>query len=431
MSTHVDTTNRDDDSDMLLMQNAMISLAAITEESDVLSRISDTTETLNDVIQVVPSLESATATDLFLINSTAYMATAGTDIALRDVTRRLQNGGRHVSMEGFKSFLAGLWRTMLATLRRIWQSMAKFFRAVFGLIPRLRMAMFLLRRKMREKTDYDRRRPAKVTVGSEIYMLSTSNRAPKTIEKIGDTLDVLVAHADFYFGEFATTATQAYEDVIDGMEGFDSDNEDTRLNTISSDAISIAQRNFPPLYPPERVTDSRFTSEYVVCPPLPNNKSMFIRRVVIPQTNTPLERAEAIMQNYATVQPTRATDSDEEWKEREIATPSMSTMLFWMEKVDLMLDKVVDFEKTLAKIDTMRGRLVEVTDDLVERMEELNDHELSLTPYYRTAIRFNSYLSTAFINPCSQLANIILSASRAVVIISQKSMRTIDPVVQH
>ncbi len=116
MATHVDTADRDADSDMLLMQSAMISLAGIAEESDTLARLSDTTETLNDVIQVVPSLESATATDLFLINSTAYMATAGTDIALRDVTRRLQNGGRSVSMEGFKSFLAGIWRTMLATL---------------------------------------------------------------------------------------------------------------------------------------------------------------------------------------------------------------------------------------------------------------------------------------------------------------------------
>ena len=430
MATHVDTADRDADSDMLLMQSAMISLAGIAEESDTLARLSDTTETLNDVIQVVPSLESATATDLFLINSTAYMATAGTDIALRDVTRRLQNGGRSVSMEGFKSFLAGIWRTMLATLRRIWQSMAKFFRAVFGLIPRLRASMFLLRRKMREKTDYDRRRPAQVTVGYEIYALSTSNRAPKTIEKIGGTLDVLVAHADFYFGEFATTAVQAYEDVIDGMEGFDSDNEDTRLNTISSDAIAIAQRNYPPLYRPERVIDSRFTPQYLVCPPLPNNKSVFIRRVDIPQTNAPLERAEAIMQNYATIQTTRESPAEDQ-KDRAIATPDMSTMLFWMEKVDLMLDKVVDFEKTLDKIDAMRGRLVDVTDDLVERMEELNDNELSLTPYYRTAIRFNSYLSTAFINPCSQLANIVLSASRAVIVISQKSMRTIEPVAQH
>jgi hypothetical protein len=109
----------------------------------------------------------------------------------------------------------------------------------------------------------------------------------------------------------------------------------------------------------------------------------------------------------------------------------MSTIMFWLEKIDLMLDHVVAFEKSLDKIDAMRGRLVEVTDDLVERMEELNDNEASLTPYYRTAIRFNSYLSTAFINPCSQIANIVLSTSRAVLIISQKSMRTIEPVVQH
>jgi hypothetical protein len=136
------------------------------------------------------------------------------------------------------------------------------------------------------------------------------------------------------------------------------------------------------------------------------------------------------MQNYATIQTTRESPAEDQ-KDRAIATPDMSTMLFWMEKVDLMLDKVVDFEKTLDKIDAMRGRLVDVTDDLVERMEELNDNELSLTPYYRTAIRFNSYLSTAFINPCSQLANIVLSASRAVIVISQKSMRTIEPVVQH
>jgi hypothetical protein len=429
MSTHVDTTDRDADSDILLMQSAMISLAAIGEESDALARISDTTETLNDVITVVPSMESATATDLFLINSTAYMATAGTDIALRDVTRRLQNGGTRISMEGFKSFLAGLWRTMLATLRRIWQVMSKFFRAVFGLVTRLRASVFLLRRKCKEKPDYDKRRPERITLGAEYYMLSE----PDTVEELNGLLDATVAHADFYFGEFASIAVQAYDDVIDGMEGFDSDNEDTRLNTISSDAISIAQRNYPPLYAPERTVDSRFTNEYWVGPDLPNRKSVFIRRVPIPQTNEPLLRAEAIMQNYVSVQATKAKYEHVGPKsdDNEFPTPNMSTIMFWLEKIDLMLDHVVAFEKSLDKIDAMRGRLVEVTDDLVERMEELNDNEASLTPYYRTAIRFNSYLSTAFINPCSQIANIVLSTSRAVLIISQKSMRTIEPVVQH
>lgn len=430
MTTHV-TTIDDSEDNITLMQHAMISLSEIENASSDLSRLSDTAETLNDVIEVVPSMESFTQTDLFLINSTAYMATAGTDLDVREVTRRLQNGGKHISMEGFKSFLSGIWKTMLATLRRIWQVMAKFFKAVFGLIPRLRMSMFLLRRKFKEKTDYDRRRPDKMTVGSEIYMLSSSNKAPKTVEKIGDLLDVLVAHSDFYFGEFTDVAVATYDAVIDGMEGFDSDNEDTRLNTISADVLPLAQRNFPPLYKPERVIDSRFTDDYYVGPALPNNKSVFMRRIPIPQTNEPLLRAETIMQNYVSIQPTKAKESDEEWKEREIATPSMSTMLFWMEKVDLLLDKVVDFEKGLDKIDGMRNRLVEVTDDLIERMEELNEHERSLTPYYRTAIRFNSYLSTAFINPCSQLANIVLSASRAVVIITQKSIRTIEPVVQH
>jgi hypothetical protein len=359
------------------------------------------------------------------------MATAGTDLDVREVTRRLRNGGTRISMEGFRSFLSSIWRTMLATLRRIWQVMTKFFRAVFGLIPRLRMSMFLFRRKAKERADYDRRRPAKVTIGSELYMLSSSNKAPKTVEKIGDLLDVLVAHTDFYFGEFTEVALQTYDSVIDGLAGFDSDNEDTRLNAISADVLPMAQRNFPPLYKPERVIDSRFTDDYYVGPALPNNKSVFVRRVVIPQTNEPLQRAEAIMQNYASIQPTRGKDSDEEWKDREIATPDMSTMLFWMEKVDLLLDKVEGLRKSLDAVDGMRNRLVEATDDLIERMEELDENERSLTPYYRTAIRFNSYLSTAFINPCSQLANIVLSASRAVVIISQKSLRTIEPVVQH
>lgn len=431
MSTYAEPSQDTTEDNITLMQHAMVSLSEIDNESNNLARLSDTAETLNDVITVVPSLESATATDVFLVNSTAYMATAGTDIDVRDITRRLRNGGARISMEGFRSFLSDIWKVMLATLRRIWQAMAKFFKAVFGLIPRLRMSMFLLRRKFKEKTDYDRRRPAKVTVGSEIYMLSSSNKAPKTIEKIGDLLDALVAHTDFYYGEFTEVALQTYDSVIDGLAGFDKDNEDTRLNTMSADVLPMAQRNFPPLYKPERVIDSRFTDDYYKGPPLPNNKSVYVRRVPIPQTNEPLQRAEAIMQNYASIQSTRAKDSDEVWKDREIATPDMSTMLFWMEKVDLLLDKVTDFQKSLDTIDGMRNRLVEATDDLIERMEELDDNEQSLTPYYRTAIRFNSYLSTAFINPCSQLANVVLSASRAVIIIAQKSIRTIEPVVQH
>ncbi len=123
--------------------------------------------------------------------------------------------------------------------------------------------------------------------------------------------------------------------------------------------------------------------------------------------------------------------SAEEWKEREFFTPSASEIMMLLEKVELLLDKMKDYDKSLERIYELRDRLIESTNDLVERMEELEGSDMSLRPYYRSAIRFNSYLTTAYIHPCSQIANIVFSASRAVIVLCQRAVKTIDPVVNH
>lgn len=418
------------DSELLLMQSSMISLSQIDTEIDTLARLNDTSETVADLINVVPSIESATDTELYLLNTNAYMASAGTDLSSHDIARTLSRyRGKRVSVEGFKTFLSGVWRTILEALKRVWQATIRFFKAVFGFIPRMRASMFLLRRRLREKPQYDDKRPLKISLKDELYILATKNKAPKTPEKISETIDILIDHADFYFGEFLTVAKQTYDDVVTGIEHFDNDHEDTTLNLISADAIQIAQRNYPPLFKPEKVSDSRFSGEYLMCPPLPNNKSVFIRRVDIPDTSEPLWRANAIMQNYVSIMPTKAEPSDEEWKVRELATPDSRTLNFWLDKVDLLLDKAEEFQKVFDGIGVLRTRLINATDDLIERLEELDPHQSSTMPYYRCAIRYNSYLSTAFIHPCTSLMNIVFSACRAVLVISQKAVKSIDPVV--
>lgn len=419
-----------DDSDFVLLQSAMTSLSDITVEHMHIDRLADTTENLSALVTVAPSIEHATETDLFLVRSVAYMTTAGTDIQAKEITGKLTQGrNKRISVEGFKSFISSIWKTMLEAMIRMWRAAAKFFKALFGLIPRMRVAMYLIRKKLKDNPGYNDKRSIKMNVGSEIYMLSTNNKAPKDLIKINESLDCLVVHADFYYGEFSEVAKQVYDDVITGMESFDGGSEDNRLNDISNDALPLCQRNFPTMYTPENIIDGRFTSDYKAGPHLPNNKSVFIKRTEIAQTSEPILRAESIMANYVTVQPTKETGSAEEWKEREFFTPSASEIMMLLEKVELLLDKMKDYDKSLERIYELRDRLIESTNDLVERMEELEGTDMALRPYYRSAIRFNSYLTTAYIHPCSQIANIVFSASRAVIVLCQRAVKTIDPVV--
>ena len=419
-----------DDSDFVLLQSAMTSLSDITVEHMHIDRLADTTENLSALVTVAPSIEHATETDLFLVRTVAYMTTAGTDIQAKEITGKLIQGrNKRISVEGFKSFISSIWKTMLEAMIRMWRAAAKFFKALFGLIPRMRVAMYLIRKKLKDNPGYNDKRPIKMNVGSEIYMLSTNNKAPKDLIKINESLDCLVVHADFYYGEFSEVAKQVYDDVITGMESFDGGSEDNRLNDISNDALPLCQRNFPSMYTPENIIDGRFTADYKAGPHLPNNKSVFIKRVELAPTAEPILRAETIMANYVTVQPTKETGSAEEWKEREFFTPNASEIMMLLEKVELLLDKMKDYDKSLQRIYELRDRLIESTNDLVERMEELEGTDMALRPYYRSAIRFNSYLTTAYIHPCSQIANIVFSASRAVIVLCQKAVKTIDPVV--
>lgn len=420
------------ESDMLLMHNAIVSLSETEVETEILNRLTDTSENVADLIDVVPSIESASDAELYLLSSNAYMATAGTDLTGREVARKLSPyRGKRVSVEGFKNFLSSVWRTILGALKRAWDATSRFFNAVFGLISRLRFSMKRIREKLDENPGFDDKRPMKFVVKDEIYCLATENKAPKTLEKINETMDVLGEHVDFYFGEFLTVAKQVYSDVITGMEHFDGDHEDTVLNQLSSDAILLAQRNYPPMLGamPAR-GDTRFNNDYLMCPPLPNNKSIVVRRIAIPDSSNPLQRANAIMMNTAFVLSTKPTASTETWAARYLNTPDSRQIKLWLDRIDVMLNKVEEFQKGMEEVDGMRHRLVQATDDLIERMEDLPSRDANLLPYYRCAVRYNSYLSTAFIHPCTQVMNIAFSACRAVIVISQKAMKTIEPVVR-
>lgn len=420
--------------DAVLVNEAAQELSTVDTELHHIRHMQDIANTFDDIIKYSPAIDRAEPIDLLMVKAAAQLAVAGSDVEVHEIVPSIERyRGRTINMESFRSFLSGVWRSIVEALKRVWAATTAFLSAVIGTVPRMRFFLNRMISKL-EATDRQSAWPESVTVGVELYALSVKDKLPKNVNEILERVDVLSEHVEFYLGEYLDTAKMVYNDLALGLEHYDEDNPESALNALSDDAIALANRNTPLTLSKKAVADPRFSStNYVQLPPLPGDRSIFIRRAAIPSGAEPLVRAEAIQLNVPTIQDTRHYRKAVEYQENTLKTPDAASLVKLCNACLVMCDYVVRYNDALVAIAKDRDRMLVASKDLVDRADDQTSalgRSAKDVNYYRAAIRFNAFVTAAVAQPCSHLASTVMRVNRAVLAIGKRVLVEIKAVEQ-
>lgn len=402
-------------------------LGQIANDMAAISRLDDTTDVIGDVCKYGGAIQSATYTDLFLIESTARASVAGTAIPVETLTTGLEScHGKRISMEAFVDYMIALYRAIAAMIARVWAAMASFFKMVLGSIPRMRWSIGRLQKRIKDcGTDW--RMAESILLDLPLLSLSKKEKLPKFTSDLITNVDVLNDHVRFYFHDFITMAAHAWGEIVYELERFNEDEPVNTLIALSTAALPIATRNYPPtLKLIHLVGDPRHpSSEWQALPNLLKDTTGFVQAPRIPNSSDPLAHASAIQSCMVVFDTTDPRPDYGTNRTGFIATPSLQELDKLCVLMSNMCDSVVAFNTEYEKIEAYKTRMLQASKDMVERTRELEPSDNDL-PYYRAAMRYNTYLTMAVAQPCTKLVSLVMSVNRALLLLGNRAIDSAD-----
>lgn len=114
-------------------------------------RTLDVSEALEDLAAVSDGIEEATPTEAALIDTTAQMAVAGTDIQPEEIVPAMEGYvGRRIATEDLRDRAKTIWEAIKRMLKSIWEKIEGFFYKIFGRVPKLRRTIEGLKKKLED-----------------------------------------------------------------------------------------------------------------------------------------------------------------------------------------------------------------------------------------------------------------------------------------
>lgn len=414
--------------DIVLSNNATNELNNIANELEKISRANASAIVAEDLCKVGNTITNATPVELFLVESTGRALAANVNIDSDILTTGLESyQGKQFSNESFSSFVVAMYRAIAAAIKKVWDSVTAFFISVFGSIPRMR---FFIKR-IRDKVDLagDSYRWAdRIDLGFAAEALSVNDKLPKYPIDIANRLDHLHDVLSFYLGEYMDTGVTVFKNTVYEMERFNEDEPSLTLNAISEEMLPLVQRNTPIGLKATRTIDSRFTAgSWYALDPLPGDKTMFARKERIPESITPLQRSEAIQAHTIQFLRTKVNSSVVSDRTGSIVTPRVEDLNRYCNVMLIICDKLEEFHKKHASLAEYKDKLLLASQDLVTKVRDLEDTGASVA-YYKAALRYNSFLTQAIVQPCTQLVSIAMRVNKAVMVVCEKSLESGDDI---
>jgi len=409
--------------ELLIVQSATTSLMDGCSELDTAKRLTDISLAIEDILCVNQTVEKSTALDLLLLETTTRMAVAGSEVTVESILPSLESAeGMRYTAEGLTAFLEKLWKQIVEAVKKAWAAITDFFYKIFGTIPRMRSSLKELKKKVQARDNYDNW-PTQLDMGTEVSVLMTDGKMPIRARDYEDIAGRVADQVEFYLRTYVRAAKDAYESVKDGMGEFDNYPPAEALNRLSNACQTLIATMAPPgaILTPAR--DRRFTDgEYLALPPLPSNRSVFIKRTEIPDAGKPLERAEAIKANYPIVQMTSYFQKDSAPKSYQFEAPSAMDVVSLCDIMLGICDIVEEFGRgnVFREMKKAKEELLATTNDLVSKSNslEINDEKQL---FYKAGIGFNFYLASSVMQPCAQLTGIAMNMNRVLLHLCEKA----------
>lgn len=313
-----------------------------------------------------------------------------------------------------------MFKALAKALKVIWNNTTAFLKSVFGSIGRMRYYIKQIEDKLDSNTLNTHQWQSLLVLDNEISVYSVDDKLPKYSVDLIRRLDETLQFVDFYLNEYATLGAGVLKNMVYELENFNEDDPKLSLNELNYEASLLVAKNTPPAF---KLTpaDSRYTKDYWKVCNLPTDKSLFVSRVKLVENTDPLGRAESILQNVLSFNETRALHKVSIDRKGDIVSPTPDEVRRLCAMMTTMCDRIESYEKLYDEMTASKEKLLDATELLVRRLS-VGGISSADVPFYKTAVRYNSFITATLIQTCTTVSSLAMKLNRATLVICNKAI---------
>ena len=411
----------------LLIQESAGDLAEAEAEIEDAQELADTSDALEDLAMVADGIDEASENEVALVEAGVQLATAGSDLEVEDVAPALASYvGRRISTEGIKETARAIYDAIIRAVKKFWEKIKAFFRKTVGTLANLRRSAEKLRSRAGEchgKTAKEKQ----IEVGGEINALSADYKAPKTGAAIVGLIDSTHMLLDACLDGQNAESAKVGEKLADALNDFDADDA-TAAKASLGKAVAAFDTGTSSKLPGSKTqasVDTRYPAttgvNYTVVSDIPGNRILVITKTG--KSSDPMQGAAKLRGIKAHL--ANCTDKDKDPVTE--ATVSVITPA----EAEKLADKIIEIVTVIAAFENGKGRkdadkakerVEKACAKAKERMEKVKADDTATVSAYRAALNLVPTFTHISGQIPAQMTSVALAASRAAIVVANKSL---------
>jgi len=394
----------------------------IDRGNDDVRRLEDTAAALEDMTVVEEHIVEARPTDLVLIETAARLATAGSDVTVEEVIPALESyRGKAISMEGIRSVIAGIWNSIVAMLKKLWERIEAFFSAFVSGTAGVARTVATYKKKLAGMGSAHSE-SAMVTLGAEASVLMQYGKTPSSGKSIIDGLRLTAGVVAYAFGSngYAERVANSYKAMASEVTKFrESDavaSLDGVCNMFAGDKIFAV----PGAVGSDSCSHPSFDRlTYSQSHHLPG-EWVWIWPSEVPGLNgSSLEKAGEIQQSIVAFTRLPVSDYKGSADMRTMSQKELGETLDWVDAIIRDSHRYVTAGKN--QMSAARAQLQGATDKLTKSVKETPTNGEAMR-HIRAVMRFNSYMTALATKPTTSLLSTSVTICRNALIVTRRNM---------
>jgi len=458
--------------EQLMETEAAATAAEVETDLSEAERVEEVSDALEDLAVIADGIDEATPAEINLIENSAAMAVAGTDIEPEEVlgtgtvieTPAIENDdptetpaepatpaapvvpvegetpaepatvpamesykGKKIATEAIEAIVKKakqIWEQIQKYLSKIWENIESFFYKMFAVVPGLRKRIKELQTRISE-TDGQAAAEKEITITTGVSALSV-NYAPVKNE----------AELKKHFGEFSEMAKLSLGSIIDenckfgemvaaSISKFDPSSAPAELGALNAKLKgAMGSEKYVKGGSGNASRFSGFKAHY--SPAMMGNMSLVHKTPIGKENLSVLEEADQYRNAGISLVPTSDT-TKEGPKEAKIATLSLKSMSDLLKDANDILDTMEEFKRgsRSKKMSAVRKELAAASDKATKAMDDAakgDEAHKNAIPYYRSMLNFNTAYTRWSQSPAVPMFAHSITTIRAVMNVIGKSL---------
>lgn len=397
-----------------------------------IARLSDMEQGLKSLQSVVESLESPTANELALIRTSSNLAVAGSNVDYNAVFPGLESieEGQTVSTEGLSEVIARIWKAIMNTIQRIWDTISSFFGKIANQTGRLRKQNENMRARM-SRVSGGEAKSKDVEIDRDADQLLIQDKIPNNTRTIIEGLWRMSQYGNVVYQQYSQQLINVGQNLTSALNGFDMAKPEESLakvvratDDLRFDAIKKAMGQVGS----NEVQDKRWADRRVMAsmPMLGNRSLFFIASKADANENNVMALSERARVRRFLFKNTidRKRKSPGKVRVKTVA-PDEAIEIYQINK--LIIDMVADYANQKDKYTRMRRQLEKAGDALQKRADKSGpDVPDSSSVYVKEALQYVVAYSSWSANPVTHMASQMFATVRAAISLCNKSAQVYE-----